>query len=204
MSALELSSGRIVVGYVAGAFGVKGWVKVKSFTQPKENMLSYSPWYAVAKSQPSGSTAIQQLARNGHGGSGKETTLSVIEASVRPQGIVVRLEGVNDREAAEALKGLQLEVETAALPSLEGEEFYWHQLIGLDVVTLSGDQKVKLGQVKGLMETGANDVLVVKANASDVDSLDRRERLIPYVPGTFVSKVDIESKVIEVDWDPEF
>ena len=106
--------------------------------------------------------------------------------------MLARLDGVNDRDAAMALRGSQIVVPRSALPNIGPDEYYWAQLTGLSVETMTGEL---LGQVTGLLETGANDVLVVKGD---------RERLIPYVPEQFVKRVDLVAGVIQVDWDPEF
>jgi 16S rRNA processing protein RimM len=114
------------------------------------------------------------------------------------QGIVVRLKGINDRNLASTYSGAEIRVRTAELPELPEGEYYWHQLEGLSVVTQNDEC---LGKVHHLMETGANDVLVVRATA---DSIDQRERLIPYLPDQVLKEVDLNAARIVVDWDPEF
>jgi 16S rRNA processing protein RimM len=91
-------------------------------------------------------------------------------------------------------------VDKALLPDLIGNEYYWHQLVGLEVVSVLQDGTSRLGVVDSLLETGANDVLVIKG---DFDSLDREERLIPY-SNEFVKSIDLEKQIITVVWDPEF
>jgi len=112
----------------------------------------------------------------------------------RPQGaaVVARLEGVEDRDQAIALKGTRILVPRQCFPEASPGTYYWADLIGLDVVTVAG---VALGKVRGLLETGANDVLDVKGD---------RDRLIPFVVGEFVKNVDLAESRITVDWDPEF
>ena len=105
---------------------------------------------------------------------------------------VVILEGIADRDAAEALPGVEVAVWRDGLPALAEGEFYWSDLVGLTVATTEG---VDLGVVDRMMETGANDVLVVKGE---------RERLIPFLMDDVVRQVDLEAGHMEVDWDPEF
>ena len=168
----EATDKRVELGRVSGVFGIKGWVKVHSETRPREEIGEYGVWWLQ---------------------SGGEWQAFEVEAS-RLQGstVVAKLEGVDDRNAAEALKGCRISVREEDLPDLEPGEFYWRDLVGLKVVTLEGDD---LGKVDRLMETGANDVLVVKGE---------RERLIPFTPGIAIQDVDIQAGVIKVDWDPGF
>jgi 16S rRNA processing protein RimM len=171
----------LVVGQLSGVFGVKGWLKVKSFTQPEENILSYTPWRLR---MPSGQKVVE-----------------VDSYQMRPQGLVVHFKGLDDRNEAAQIARLEIEVDQSELPELQQGDYYWHQLMGLAVVTdfMGCDQK--LGQVKEVLETGANDVLVVIPEA---DSIDQRERLVPYVPDLYVKSIDLTARVIRVWWDPEF
>ncbi|HEY7774680.1 MAG TPA: ribosome maturation factor RimM [Marinagarivorans sp.] len=177
-------SDRIAVGHLVGVFGVKGWLKVKTNTQPAENIVSYQPWYL----------------KTAHG-------LKVVEVddyAFRPQGLVVHIKGYDDRDLSAALGKAAIEVDINQLPELESEEYYWHQLVGLKVYSVfAGDSsnRTVLGVIKNLMETGANDVLVV---APCDDSIDGRERLIPYLPGQFIKRIDLAAGEVDVDWDPEF
>ncbi len=104
---------------------------------------------------------------------------------------MARLDGVTDRDAAAALAGCDVGVARDALPALDDGEYYWSDLIGLEVRSVDG---VALGTVARMMETGANDVLVVDGE---------RERLVPYLPGRVVRSVDLEAGTIEVDWHVE-
>jgi len=105
--------------------------------------------------------------------------------------MVVQFEGVEDRDAAALLTHSEIQVQRDQLPDPD-DGFYWADLIGLEVVT---KESVRLGSVDSLMETGANDVLVVKGD---------RERLVPWIEGEVIVKVDLENRIITVDWDPEF
>ena len=172
------NSQETVIGRITSVFGVKGWLKVFSYTDPKEGILNYPEWTLDLD--------------------GKRIPAKLEEGRRQGQGIVVRLKGINDRDLARTSCGAEVRVSTAELPELPEGEFYWFQLEGLDVYTVDDEC---LGKVHHLMETGSNDVLVVQATAG---SIDQRERLIPYLPGEVVQNVDLDSKRMVVDWDPEF
>jgi len=163
---------RIVAGEIASAFGVRGWLKVRSYTDPPDNILGYSPWLL------------------GDGSAQKE--YKVVCGRRHGNSVVARLEGVDAREQALQLSGLSISVDRDRFEPAKPGEYYWADLIGLEVRTTSG---VGLGAVTGLMETGANDVLVVRRE---------RERLIPFVVGEFIKDVDLDAGVLIVDWDPDF
>jgi 16S rRNA processing protein RimM len=170
-----------VAGYLVGVFGVKGWLKIKSFTAPEDNILRYLPWQLDL---PAGAKAFE-----------------LEDFSVRPQGIVVKLRGVDDRDAALALGRSAILVASEQLPALADGDFYWSQLVGLRVISEYAGDSFNLGTVTRLFETGANDVLVVQGDES---AIDRQERLVPYLPGEFVIKVDLQAGILLVNWDPEF
>lgn len=163
------------MGRVGAPWGVKGWVKVHSFTQPSDNLLEYREFDIETPS-----------------GLGK---LVFDEMKPQGQGFVGHIKGCDLREQTGAWTGCELLVAKSALPALE-EGWYWHELEGLRVVTLQGEL---LGTVHHLMETGANDVMVVRG---DEHSVDRLERLLPWVEGQVVTDVDLEAGVLTVDWDP--
>ncbi len=163
----------IIVGRVSGLFGVRGWVKVYSYTEPRENIVTYSPWYLRTEG-------------------GEWSTREVVAGHRHGKGIVAQLRGCDDRDAAAALLGAEVAIRREQLPETAPGEFYWSDLVGLEVVTREG---MLLGRVDHLLETGANDVLVV---------MGERERLIPYIDGSVILGVDLEGGRIEVDWDPEF
>jgi len=179
--ALKPSGELLDMGRIAGVYGVKGWLKVMSYTEPQEQLFAYTPWWL----------------KTAHGVKNVE-----IDASrAQGKGFVVHLRGLDDRDQAAQLNGVTVAVERRLLPELEAGDYYWHELQGLRVVSHWQDQSHDLGRVARLMETGANDVLVV---APDEQSMDDRERLVPYVPGQFVRTVDLAGGCILVDWDPEF
>lgn len=167
----------VVMGRVGAPWGVKGWVKVHSFAEPPENLLDYLEFEIET---PAG---LQKL----------------VFDEIKPQGggFVGHIKGCEVREQTGVYTGCELLVAKALLPELD-EGFYWHELEGLRVVTLAGEV---LGSVHHLMETGANDVLVVRG---DEHSVDREERLLPWIPEQVVVDVDLDAGVIKVDWDKDF
>ena len=134
-------SGSVLVGEIVAPFGVKGWVKVRSFTDPPANILKYVPWTLM------------------HG----ERAQPVVVLEGRLQGTVVAvcLEGVEDRDQAIALRGMKVTVPREVFPRAPKGRYYWADLVGLHVYTVDA---VDLGVVTGLLETGANDVLEVKGD----------------------------------------
>ncbi len=164
---------RVELGKIVGHFGVKGWVKVKSYTRPLENILAYEDW-RLSDEKESVDIRLEEGQRHGH------------------HGLIARLQRITDRELAQELIGKTVSVARSEMPEQDNASYYWMDLEGLEVVTEDGQ---KLGKVDYLLETGANDVLVV---AGDV------ERLVPFVFGEFVKAVDLDAGVITVDWDPEF
>ncbi|MDI1291380.1 MAG: ribosome maturation factor RimM [Methylobacter sp.] len=162
----------ISVGKISGVFGIKGWVKVFSFTDPRENILTYSPWLLKKDDETK--------------------TVSVVDGQLQGKTIVAQLTGVNDRNQAESLMGWVIFITQEQLPNAAKDEYYWSDLIGLQVETVDG---VQLGRVDSLLETGANDVIIVQGE---------RERVIPFLQGQTIISVDLVAGKIIVDWDPEF
>jgi len=167
----------VVVGRIQGPYGIKGWVHVASFTDPKENIERYSPWHLAGQAGQS------------------EWQLAEVE-SIRPhkQGYVAKLSSIGDRNAAEAVKGSLIGVPEASLPEPASGEYYWRDLTGAEVTNRDGQ---KLGTVTELMETGAHDVLVIKQAAGDEASVE--DILIPF-HANYVLEVNMAAKRIQVDW----
>ena len=115
------------------------------------------------------------------------------------QDIIIKLKGVDDRDAANLLTNCEIIVDSSQLPELEEGDYYWKDLMGCQVVTTEG---YSLGKVIDMMETGSNDVLVIKANLKDAFGI--KERLVPFLDGQVIKKVDLTTRTIEVDWDPGF
>lgn len=170
----------LVVGRITAVFGVRGWLKVHSYTERPEAILEYRPWWVETD--------------------GSLQALAVDDARCRSDGLVVHLVGVDDRTLARVWCQKDIWVPEDRLPALGLSEYYWHQLIGLQVFNEDEDARTCFGKVTSLLATGANDVLVVKGDDS---SRDQRERLIPYAD-QYVLGVDLRNGVIEVQWDPEF
>lgn len=175
----EVHKDHVVLGKLTSPYGVKGWLKVYSYTGPMEGILEYDAWLLHHE--------------------GKLLSYRLAQGRVHGKGLVALLEGVEGREQAEALAGAQILLPKTELPELDDDDYYWHQLEGLKVVTLDG---VVLGRVDHLLETGANDVVVVKGGESE--GSDGRERLLPYLFGEVVREVDLDDGTMTVDWDPEF
>jgi len=162
----------ISLGNISGVFGVKGWLKVHSFTDPREKIVEYGTWQVKHQ--------------------GKWQAVKLDGGKRQGKTIVAKLVGLDDRDEAILYQGDEIAIYPQQLDKLHKGEYYWHQLTGLKVVTTDG---VDLGTVHHLLETGANDVLVVQGD---------RERLIPFTVGNAVTEVDISTATITVDWDPEF
>ena len=160
----------VSIGRVGGAHGVRGWLKIRSATAPPSRIFEYQPW---------------RVHQDGH-------WHSIEVRGVRRHGesFVVKLDGVDDRESARAWIGADITVRRDQLPPLSPGEYYWCDLIGMTVHNTAG---VSLGRVRSLMETGANDVMIVVGDF---------EILIPFVPEQVVHSVDLRRGKIMVDWQP--
>ncbi|MGM8226322.1 ribosome maturation factor RimM [Cellvibrio sp. ARAG 10.3] len=180
MSAVK-SLDLVNIGRITAVYGVKGWVKIHSYTEIAEDVFAYNPWWL----------------KTAHG----VKQVEVDEARPHGKGFVAHIKGIDDRDQAASLTSVDIAVKRDLLPDLDEGEYYWSQLEGLSVITIFNGEAQRLGRVAKLMETGANDVLVV---APDDQSIDQRERLIPYVPDQFVLAIDLAAGEMRVDWDPEF
>lgn len=161
----------VVMGRVIAPYGIKGWIKVQTFTQQQRGLLDYPVWQV-------GQEGIWQAR-------------PVEAAKVHGATVVAKLEGIADREQAAALRRMQIAISRDDFPAPAAGEFYWADLIGLQVVNVAG---VTLGNVARVFETGANDVLVVEGE---------RERLLPFIESV-VRKVDVAGGMIIVDWDADY
>ncbi|WP_027600218.1 ribosome maturation factor RimM [Pseudomonas sp. MOIL14HWK12:I2] len=168
----------VVLGKIVSVFGVRGELKIYSFTDPLDNLLDYRTW---------------TLRREG-----ETRQVKVLGGRMHGKVLTVRLQGLDDREEARLMAGFEICVPRSELPQLGAGDYYWHQLEGLKVINLEGQW---LGVVDHLLETGANDVMVVKPCAG---SLDDRERLLPYLPDQYVLAVDLAKGEMQVDWDADF
>jgi 16S rRNA processing protein RimM len=159
------------MGRVAAPYAVKGWIKVQPFTEYLDSLLDYPVWHL--------------------GRAGRWQPYQVLEAKVHGKHLVASLEAVADRNAAQALAGMEVAVPRDEMPEADEGEYYWDELVGLEVINLAGED---LGRVEGLLETGAHDVLQVAGE---------RQRLIPFTAPILV-EVDLESGRIVVDWGSDY
>jgi 16S rRNA processing protein RimM len=157
----------VVMGHIGVPFGVRGWVKIHTYTEYSDSLLDYSIWWI--------------------GKSGHWREIKVLDSEVHSKSLVVHLAGCDDRDAAAALRGSEIAVPRSALPDTAENEYYWSDLVGLEVI--NAENQV-LGKVSGLLETGANDVLVVQGE---------RERLLPFIPQV-IQTVDLAAGTICVEW----
>lgn len=162
------------VGIIQGAFGIKGWLKIFSYCRPKEQILDYTTWQVRTREHEK-SYVLEQGKQHGNG-------------------IIAQLQGIDTCTQAETLKAAEIWVATTELSDLPAGEYYWYQLMGLKVVGVNGQS---LGIIDRLLETGANDVLVVKSAIAE-------EILIPYIRGDVVKEVDLDQKMVTVAWQVDF
>lgn len=161
----------IIVAKFGRPHGIKGQVKVVSFTDPPENVLTYQPWCIKIKQQ--------------------WQPIQIIRAEQHQQYVLAQIEGYPEREQVALLTNLEIAVPIEQLPALQPGEYYWHQLIGMQVMN---QERHILGQVTEIIPTGANDVLVVAG---------KKRCLIPYIQTRYILSVDAENKMIQVDWDQD-
>ncbi|CAH1905153.1 Ribosome maturation factor RimM [Candidatus Nitrotoga sp. HW29] len=164
----------VVMGRVAGAQGILGWVKVKTYTESVDGLADYPIWWLGDEKHPWCEISVEAFA-------------------VHSKGLVAKFSDSNDRTIAEKYKGLLVAVPRSSLPQQPEDEYYWSDLIGLTVVDLAGKC---LGVVDNLMDTGANQVLCVQEGSS---KKNRGELLIPFIASA-IQQVDLTEKVIRVDW----
>jgi 16S rRNA processing protein RimM len=171
---MKIPEDLVLVGYVAGAYGLQGWVRIRPYSAEADALLHAKTWW-LDKPEMRDVTRMQAREHSGD--------------------IVAQLMGVADREAAEALKGATVQVSRSHFPALADDEFYWVDLIGMAVDNLQGEP---LGTVADMMDNGAHPILRVKP-ATD----EQQEMLIPFVD-QFVIKVDREARKITADWGLDY
>ena len=185
----ETTNDVITLGVINGVYGIKGWVKVFSSTNPIENILDYKVW---------------RLRRESRGSQkNQEVLVTLTDGRKHGKGIVAKFEGYDDRNAAETLLKAEINVLADELPELRQDEYYWRDLVGLDVVNMDGKS---YGKIDHMMPTVANDVMVVKSDVTvEQDKAGKAvERLIPFVQGVYVMKIDLEANLAQVDWPEDF
>lgn len=168
----------IELGKFGAVYGIKGWLKVHSYTDDPESIFQYKP--LLMKSN------------------GAFREVNIAEWKRHGKGFVAKIVDYDVREEVQSLVGVELFVDPNSLPKLE-ENYYWRDLVGCQVQT---DKGYQLGVITDLMETGSNDVLVVKANSND--AFGQKERLIPFIEEQVILNVDIASQLITVNWEPDF
>lgn len=166
------SDDQVELGRLNGAWGTGGWVKVFSLTEPPENIFEYQPWRTSDSSE----------------------LLRVVQWRRQGPRLVAQLQEVDTREQAECLHGTRLFIDRVELPDAEANSYYWHDLIGMAVYNRDGD---RLGEVSGLLDAGAHDVLEIRRGGGG-------ELLVPFVAGHFIDKVDPAAGRIDVDWLAEW
>jgi 16S rRNA processing protein RimM len=174
---VEHAQCRVTLGRIVGVFGVRGWVRVQSYTRPPDNLKAYRSWW-IASAQPYEAKIIEVRE---HGG-------AFVASLSDAEGIAI-----DDRDVAAALVGSDIQVERSALPQPPPGSYYWADLVGLEVKTVSG---VRLGAVENLVDNGAQDVLVVADGGT--------KRLIPFVRGPIIRSVDLDDGLIVADWEPDY
>lgn len=161
----------IIIGKIGSTYGVQGWLKILSYTEFGANILEYSPWY---------------LSNDRDGWE----PITVEEGRMHGKGVIAKLAGIETPEEGRLYNGKLIAIKRNQLPQLKQEEYYWSDLEGLTVINQRGEI---LGTVSYLIETGSNDVLVVKGE---------KEHAIPFLQGDVILKIDLEKREIHVNWEP--
>jgi 16S rRNA processing protein RimM len=169
----------VVLGKFGAVFGINGWLKVNAYTDVPEGIFDYMPWQVNMQ--------------------GSWQPVQVSSWKRHSNGLIAKLDGISDRDLAQRYVNADIAVASSLLPSLGEGDYYWKDLMGLAVVNEAG---YHLGEVSDMMETGSNDVIVVKANRTD--AFGKKERLLPFLTDTVVKSVDLTEGRIVVDWDPAF
>lgn len=172
-------SEKVVLGKIGAPYGIKGWLKLTAYTDDPEGIFNYDTLFIQMDGQWQQRTVADWRRHN--------------------NGLVFKFDKIDDRNGAQGFTHAEIAVLAEDLPDLPDEEFYWRDLIGLNVVNLAGYQ---MGQVTDMLETGSNDVLVIKAKPND--AFGKTERLIPFLTEQVVKEVNQQEKTILVDWDPGF
>lgn len=182
----------VEVGRILDAWGVKGWLKILPHSTHPEALFSAKSWFLQAP---------DAKFRPGFNAFSGTVAINVDEAKTHSDSVVAKIDGLDDRNDAEALRGCRIFLPRSSFPAASKDEYYWVDLIGLNVVNREG---VALGCVRDLMATGPHSVLCVEYSAPGEDgALVNAERMIPFV-AVYVDTVDIAGKLITVDWQPDY
>ncbi|WP_291011622.1 ribosome maturation factor RimM [Hydrogenophaga sp.] len=181
----------IELGRIQDAWGIKGWVRIQPHSADTDALLASTTWFL----QP-------PEARFARGFDAFSDSVRVQVAEIKPHadGVVARLESVEDRNTAEALKGVRIYLPRSAFPATPEGEYYWVDLIGLAVVNRQGEP---MGVVRDLMPTGPHSVLVLESTDTAEGELQATERMIPFV-AAYVDEVDLKARRIVVDWQTDY
>ncbi len=183
LEAAELPADAVEVGRIADAWGIRGWFKVLSHSADPQALFSSKRWFILPSEK--GAKTFSGVLK-----------LAIKEAKTHSDTVVATAQDIDDRTAAEALRGARIFVSRASFPTADKDEYYWVDLIGLDVVNREG---VALGQVRELLSTGAQTVLVMEFEQDG----KTQERMIPFV-AVYVDDVDVQQRLIKVDWQPDY
>ena len=182
----------IEVGRILDAWGVKGWLKILPHSSDPEALFSAKSWFLQAP---------DAKFRPGFNAFTGTVSITVEEAKTHSDSVVAKIDGLDDRNDAEALRGCRIFLPRSAFPKASKDEYYWVDLIGLNVVNR---ESIVLGCVRDLMATGPNSVLCVEYQTTQEDGSNKdEERMIPFV-SAYVDSVDIAGRLITVDWQPDY
>lgn len=174
---------KVLLGKITSVHGLRGWIKIYSWTQPKANIFGYGQWWLCFPDNRMKKVTVEQTRSSGNN-------------------LVARIKGCHDRDQARFYVNANILVDESMLPDLDVGEYYWHQLKGLTVFIVTNDNKLSnIGKIHHLVDTGANDVIVVRPTPQ---SIDERERWIPWLEEQTIIDVDLARREIQVNWDPEF
>lgn len=169
----------VVIGKIGSAYGIRGWIKIFSSTKNILSIFDYQPWL------------IHRV--------NKWQCLELESWKRSRQNLIIKVKGISSRDDIRLLTHCEIIIESWQLPSLAENDYYWKDLIGCQVATVTG---YELGKVIDMMETGSNDVMIIKSNLKDAFGI--KERLIPFLHKQVVKKVNFNARMIEVEWDPNF
>jgi len=194
-----LPADAIEIGRITDAWGIKGWLKVLPHSASPEALFSAKRWFLLPPDRPMKPQRGQEAAASSQQVWRDALLLDVQEVKDHSDTVVARALGIEDRNGAESLRGARIFVPRSSFPAAADGEYYWVDLIGLQVFNREG---VDLGQVRDLMATGPQTVLVIEA-APAAQSGKPVERMIPFV-SAFVDGVDLTARRITVDWQPDY
>jgi 16S rRNA processing protein RimM len=186
----------IEIGRIADAWGIKGWFKVQAYSADAQALFSSRRWFLKPGDDKKPVAPVGAAAKTGP----LPPVLKILSVRDHGEGIVASAEGVADRSAAEALRGARIFISRAAFPKTDPDEYYWVDLIGLDVVNRQGEA---LGTVIDLLDTGPHSVLRIAPPGLTPPIKPDQERLVPFV-SAFIDQVDLEQRRISVDWGLDY